>query len=159
MEADWKKVSSDSPFIYYAVEDVIRDLYSSEKNLSTIVSIFALFTVVIAVFGLFGLTLFIARTRTKEIGIKKVFGSSEQSILISFLLENVVLVFVATLISIPVTIYFMTNWLNNFAYKVNFSWWVFAIAFVVAFTVVLLTVFFHSYKVSRTNPVAALRYE
>jgi putative ABC transport system permease protein len=159
LEADWKKASSESPFIYYAVEDVIRNLYSSEKNLSTIVSIFALFTVVIAVFGLFGLTLFIARTRTKEIGIKKVFGSSEQSILISFLLENVVLVVVSTLISIPVTIYFMTKWLNNFAYKVNFSWWVFAIAFVVAVTVVLLTVFFHSYKVSRTNPVAALRYE
>jgi putative ABC transport system permease protein len=113
----------------------------------------------IASSGLFGLTLFIGRTRTKEIGIKKVFGSSEQSIIYSFLRGNLILVFIASIISIPVTFYFMKKWLNNFAYKVDINWWVFIIAFIFAMLIVLLTVLFHSYKASRINPVDAMRYE
>jgi putative ABC transport system permease protein len=80
LEAEWKKAAPDRPFRYSTIEDLIKNLYSSERNLSTIVSILALFTLLIAAFGLFGLTLFVARSRTKEIGIKKAFGSSEQSI-------------------------------------------------------------------------------
>jgi putative ABC transport system permease protein len=159
LEAEWKKASPDSPLDYTTIEDLIKNLYSSERNLTTIVSIFALFTLAIAMFGLFGLTLFVARSRTKEIGIKKVFGSTEQSIVYSFLIGNITLVFIAALLSIPVTLHFMIKWLNNFAYKININWWVFTIAFAIATTVVLLTVFFHSYKASRTNPVKALRYE
>jgi putative ABC transport system permease protein len=159
LESEWKKAAPDRPFHYSTIEDLIKDLYSSEKNLTTIVSIFALFTLVIAAFGLFGLTLFVAKTRTKEIGIKKVFGSSEQSIVYSFLIENFILVSVAELISIPITVYFMTKWLKNFAYKESINWWIFVIAFSVAVVVVLFTVYFHSYKASRLNPVKALRYE
>ena len=134
-------------------------VYSSERNLSTIVSIFALFTLLIAAFGLFGLTLFIARSRIREIGIKKVFGSSENSIVYSFLFNNLILVIAAILISIPVTLHFMTKWLNNFAYRTGIDWTVFLISFVIAAVVVLLTVFIQSYKASRTNPVEALRHE
>jgi putative ABC transport system permease protein len=159
LEAEWKKAAPGRPFRFTTIEDLIRNIYSSEKNLSTIVSISALFTLVIATFGLFGLTLFLSKTRTKEIGIRKVFGSSEGSIIYSFLQINCILVLIASLISVPITIHFMQKWLSNFAYKVNISWWVFAIAFGVALTVVLLTVFFHSYKASRINPVKALRYE
>ena len=159
LEAEWKKAAPDRPFRFTTIEDIIKNIYSSEKNLSTIVSIFALFTLLIAAFGLFGLTLFVARSRTKEIGIKKVFGSSEQSIVYSFLLNNLILVIVAALLSVPVTIYFMTKWLNNFAFKTQINWWVFVISFSVAAIVVLFTVFFHSYKASRINPVTALKYE
>jgi putative ABC transport system permease protein len=159
LEAEWKKAAPDRPFRYTAIEDLIKNIYSSEKNLSTIVSIFALFTLLIAAFGLFGLTLFVSRSRTKEIGIKKVFGSSGQSIVISFLKNNLVLVMIAALLSVPVTLYFMTKWLSNFAYKTQVSWWYFAVSFAVAAIVVLLTVYFHSYKASRINPVKALRYE
>ena len=159
MEAEWKKVAPDRPFSYTTIEEIIERMYSSEKNLSTIVSIFALFTLLIAAFGLFGLTLFTARTRTKEIGIKKVFGSSEKSIVYSFLKSNALLVIIASLLSVPVTMYFMTSWLNGFSYHTTISWWVFAVAFAVATSVVLLTVLYHSWRASRINPVEALRYE
>jgi len=159
LEAEWKKAAPERPFLYHTIEDMIKNIYSSERNLSTIVSIFALFTLLIAAFGLFGLTLFIARSRIKEIGIKKVFGSSEHSIVYSFLINNLILVIVAGLLSIPLTIYFMTKWLNKFAFKTQIDWWIFGISFTVAAVVVLFTVFFHSYKASRINPVTALKYE
>ncbi len=159
LKAEWKQVAPDRPFSYTTIEDLIKDIYSNEKNLSKIISIFALFTLLIAGVGLFGLTLFIAKTRTKEIGIKKVFGSSGQSIIYSFLRGNFILVTLAAVISVPTTLYFMTKWLNNFAYKVRINGWIFVIAFAVAVIVVLFTVYFHSYKASRRNPVEALRYE
>jgi putative ABC transport system permease protein len=159
LELEWKKAAPDRPFSYSTIEDLIKELYSSEKNLTTIVSIFALFTLVIAAFGLFGLTLFVGKTRTKEIGLKKVFGSSERKIVYSFLFENFVLTAIAGLISVPITIYFMSKWLNNFAYKVTINPWIFVITFIIAQIVVLFTVYFHSYKASRLNPVNALRNE
>jgi len=159
LEAEWKKAAPERTFRFTPIEDMIKNIYSSERNLSAIVSIFALFTLLIASFGLFGLTLFIARSRTKEIGIKKAFGSSEKSIVYSFLFDNLILVIIAGLFSIPVTIYFMTGWLNKYAYKTQIDWWVFGISFVLAVVVVLFTVFFHSYKASRINPVTALKYE
>jgi len=159
LENEWKKVAPERPFNYKTIEEIIEGMYSAEKNLSTIVSIFALFTLLIAAFGLFGLTLFTARTRTKEIGIKKVFGSSEKSIVYSFLKSNALLVIIASLLSVPVTMYFMTSWLNGFSYHTTISWWVFAVAFAVATMVVLLTVLYHSWRASRINPVEALRYE
>jgi putative ABC transport system permease protein len=159
LESEWKKAAPDRPFRFETIEDMIKDIYSTERNLSTIVSIFALFTLLIAALGLFGLTLFVARSRIKEIGIKKAFGSSEQSIVYSFLRSNLILVLVAALLSVPVTLYVMTKWLNNFAFKASIGWWVFVISFLVAAVVVLLTVFIHSYKASRINPVKALRYE
>jgi putative ABC transport system permease protein len=159
LETEWKKVAPDRPFRYSTIESLIESLYSSEKNLSTIVSIFALFTLLIAAFGLFGLVLFIGRTRTKEIGIKKVFGSSGKAIIYSFLLNNLVMVFIASLVSVPVTYYFMGRWLSNFSFKTTISPWVFVIALIISAFVVVATVFFHSYKASRINPVEALRYE
>jgi len=159
IELELKKAAPGLPFSYSLIEDHIESLYASEKNLNIIVSIFALFTMLIAAFGLFGLTLFVAKNRTKEIGIKKVFGSSEQLIVFSFLKESIILVLVAGVISIPITIYFMNRWLNNFAYKVDISWWIFVVAIVVAAIVVLSTVVVHSIRASRINPVEALRYE
>jgi putative ABC transport system permease protein len=158
-EAEWKKSAPTNPFQYTTIEDLIKDLYSSERNLSTIVFIFALFTLLIAAFGLFGLTLFIARSRIKEIGIRKVYGSSEKSIVYSFLRNNLLFAILASLLSVPITIHFMIKWLSNFAYKTNINWWIFVISFTIAAIVVLLTVFFHSYKSSHINPAEALKHE
>jgi len=159
LKAEWKKTNTDKPFNYSTIEERIRDIYSSEKNLGTIVSISSFFTLLIALSGLFGLTLFISKTRIKEIGIKKIFGSSERLIIYSFLRVNFILVLLASLFSIPVTLYVMAKWLNSYSYKIHITWLVFAIPFVVSTIVVLLTVFIHSYKASRINPVKALRYE
>ena len=159
LEIELKKAAPDRPYQISTIEEMIEELYSTEKNLSVIVTIFALFTLLIAAFGLFGLTLFVARTRTKEIGIKKVFGSSEKLIVYSFLRGNFRMVFLASLISIPLTVYFTTNWLNTFSYHTQIKWWVFMVAFAIAEVVVLLTVLIHSIRASRVNPIEALRYE
>lgn len=156
LETEWKKVAPEKPFRFNTIEAIIKTLYSSERNLSAIVSIFALFTLLIAALGLFGLTLFVTRSRIKEIGIKKVFGSSAQEIINSFLKNNTLLVIIASLLSIPVTIYFMNKWLSNFVFKTSINGWVFVISFTIAAIVVLLTVFFQSRKASHINPVEAL---
>lgn len=159
LENEWKKTAPGRPFSFTTIEDLIKSIYASEKNLSRIVSISALFTLLIAAFGLFGLTMFVTRSRVREIGIKKVFGSTATAIVCSFMIGNLFLVGIATLISIPVTFYFMNKWLNNFAYHTDINWWIFLTSFIIASGVVLLTVFFHSYKASQINPVDALRHE
>jgi putative ABC transport system permease protein len=159
IESEWKKIAPGRSFMYTPIESMISSIYSSEKNLSVIVSIFAVFTLIIATIGLFGLILFTSRTKSKEIGVKKVFGSSGSSIIISFIKSNLILVVSATLISIPVTIFFMLKWLSNYAYRTDLSPWIFLAAFAVSAIVVTATIFFHSLKASRTNPVTALKYE
>jgi putative ABC transport system permease protein len=159
LELEWKKFGAGKPFSYKTIEDLITNIYLSENKLSILVAIYAIIAILIAASGLFGLTLFIVRTRTKEIGIKKVFGCSEKSIIYSFLWENFVLVLIAASISIPITLYFMTNWLKNFAYKININWWAFVIPFLIALIIVQLIVFLYSYKVTRINPINTLRYE
>jgi len=159
IKTEWEEVAPDQPFSYKTIEEFLKEIYTNEKNLSVIISIFALFSLLIASFGLFGLTLFIAKSQTKEIGVKKVLGSSESGIVFSFLRKNMVMVVIATIVSIPVTLFVMNRWLSNFSYKINIGWWVFALAFMVAALVVLLTVFYQSYRASRVNPVEALKYE
>jgi putative ABC transport system permease protein len=159
LESKWKEMAPDRPFRYRTIEELIESIYSSEKNLSVIISISAILSLLIAAFGLFGLTLFVTQTRTKEIGIKKVFGSGEKRIITSFLKENFILVVIASILSIPVTFYFLNSWLSNFSYRVSINYWFFVIAFALATVVVLLTVLFHSYKASRINPVEAMQYE
>lgn len=159
IKTEWGKIAPGQPFNYKTIEDLNKEIYTEEKNLSVIVSISALFSLLIASLGLFGLTLFITKSRTKEIGVKKVLGSSGKTIINSFLKENFIPVFVASLLSVPITWYFMNKWLSNFSYKIPINFWFFAVAFIVAITVVGATVFFHSFKASRVNPVEALRYE
>lgn len=159
LKKEWEKVETDRPLIYSAIEEIFKETYSAEKNLSIILSMAALFALLIAAFGLFGLTLFVARSRTHEIGVRKVFGSSGDAIVFSFLRNNFLMVLVAEILSIPLTLYFLNRWLNNFPYRVGIGWWVFVIAFAIATLVVLATVFIHSRKASRVNPVEALRYE
>jgi putative ABC transport system permease protein len=158
IKKEWEKIT-EQPFDYKTIEDFNKEFYAEEKNLNTIVSLSAIFTLFIASIGLFGLTLFAMKSQTKEIGIKRVFGSSEEGIVFSSLKQNFVMVVIATILSIPVTKIVMEEWLNDFAYKSNIAWWVFAATFVLAAIFVLLTVLYHSYRASRINPVEALRYE
>jgi len=159
LEEEWKKVEPDRPLAAVLIEELFEEVYASERNLTTIFSVASLFTLLIASFGLFGLTLFMARSRTHEIGIRKTFGSSERAIVVSFLRSNFLMVALAAGLSVPVTLYFMGRWLHNFSYRTNIGWWVFLLAFGVAALVVLLTVSIHAFRASRVNPVDALRYE
>lgn len=159
LKVEWEKVAPDKPFGFTTIEDVILDIYSSEKSLISIVTIFSIFTILIAALGLLGLTLFVARTRIKEIGIRKIFGCSERSLVFSFLKKNLLLVVLASSFSIPITLLIMTKWLRNFSSRITLHWWIFAISFLVSLIVVILTVYIHAYRASTSNPVKALRYE
>jgi putative ABC transport system permease protein len=159
LKEEWEKIEHDLSFNFMTIEELFENSYAAEKNLGTILSISALFTLLIAAFGLFGLTLFVARSRTHEIGIKKVYGSSEGAIVFSFLRVNFLMVVLAGLLSIPATLFFIQKWLNNFPYRVDISWWVFGFALLLAAIVVLATVSIHARIASRINPVEALRYE
>jgi putative ABC transport system permease protein len=159
IKTEWEKVAPEQPFIYKTIEELKKEIYTTEKNLSVIISIFALFSLLIASLGIFGLTLFIAKSRTKEIGVKKVLGSSGKTIIYSFLKENFIPVIIASVLSVPITWYFMNKWLSSFSYKTGISFWFFVIPLAVTILVVGATVFFHSYRATRTNPVEALRYE
>ncbi len=159
LENEWEKIAPDCSFQYLTIENLIKNIYFYEKNLSIIFSVFALFSLLITASGLFGLTLYITKTRTKEIGVKKVLGSSSKAIIYSFIRENLIMVLIASVLAVPVSWYFSEKWLSNFSYKVSISFWYFIIAFVLASVVVLITILFHTYKTSRINPVEALRYE
>lgn len=159
IKAEWEKIAPGQPFRHKTIEDLNKEVYAGEKNLSVIVSIVSLFSMLIASLGLFGLTLFTAKSRTKEIGVRRVLGSPGSTIIYSFLKDNFIPVFIASLLSVPVTWYFMNNWLSNFPYKTTINFWFFAVAFIVAIGVVGLTVFYHSWRASRINPVEALKYE
>ncbi|MDX9847875.1 MAG: ABC transporter permease [Tenuifilaceae bacterium] len=159
LQDKWNELAPDVPFRYSLVEDLVHKLYLKEKNLTLVVSLSALFTLIIAMFGLFGLTLFTAQRRTKEIGIRKVLGSSASQIIFSFIKTNLLYVLIAVALSTPITILVMLEWLNNYAERIEIGWWIFALTFAIAALVVVITVLAHSYRAARVNPVEALRYE
>jgi putative ABC transport system permease protein len=124
--------------------------------LFTTASLWAIF---IACLGLFGLATFTVESRTKEIGIRKVLGASVSSITALLSKDFLKLVLVSVLIASPIAYYFMDKWLQDFAYRVDISWWIFALAGIVAIVIALLTVGYQSIKAALANPVKSLRTE
>lgn len=159
LESEWEKVEPDKPFQYTSIEDATKEIYASQKRLISIMTFTAIFSLLISMSGLFGLTLFTTRSRTKEIGIKMVLGSSESSIILSVLRKNLLEVIFAAIISVPITYYVMDQWLSTFAYRISINGWFFAISLGVAIAVVVLTVIVLLLKLARTNPTESLRYE
>jgi len=159
LEAEWKKVEPYAPFQFSTIEDATKSIYASQKRLISIITFTAIFSLLISMSGLFGLTLFVTRARTKEISIKKVMGSSESSIIYSALRGNLVEVLLAAVISVPITYYIMEQWLSKYAFRVSINWWFFVFSLGVAVVVVVFTVIVVLLKVARTNPAETLKYE
>jgi putative ABC transport system permease protein len=113
----------------------------------------------LAALGLFGLTTFIAEIRIKEIGIRKVLGASVSVISVTLSKDFVKLVFIAILVASPVAWYFANKWLQNYAYKITLSWWLFALSGLGAVLVAILTISYQTIKAATTNPVKSLRSE
>ena len=131
----------------------------AKKKLSDLLWIFAIMAIVVGCMGLFGLAAFSAEQRTKEIGIRKVLGANVFNIFGLLSKKFLLLVFLASIISFPIAWIAMNNWLEDFPYRVNISWWVFAIALISALMIALITVSFQSIKAALTNPVKSLRTE
>ncbi|MGV8093701.1 MAG: ABC transporter permease [Mangrovibacterium sp.] len=149
----------DTPFSYEFIDERLAQLYQSEEHTRTIFSFFMVLAISIAILGLFGLSLFMMERRTKEIGVRKVNGAKVSEIMTMLNGDFVKWVFIAFIIATPVAWYAMHKWLENFAYKTTLSWWIFALAGLLALGIALLTVSWQSWKAATRNPVEALRYE
>ena len=155
----WADFNSVTPFSFYFLDDRFGALYAAEQKTGQIFTMFAVIAILIASLGLFGLVAFTTEQRTKEIGIRKVLGASAQQVLFLLSKEFLLLVCMAFIISIPITWWMMHGWLNNFAYRIDISWWVFAAAGFSAVLIALVTVSFQSIKAALANPVKSLRTE
>ncbi|MDP4264633.1 MAG: ABC transporter permease [Bacteroidota bacterium] len=159
IKKQWNIFNPGAPFAYYFLDNKFDSLYSSERKTGQIFSVFAVLAIVIASLGLFGLVTFITQQRTKEIGIRKVFGASVQQMLVLVAKEFLILVFIAFFIAIPVTWWGMHKWLEDFAYRVSISGWVFIAAGAAAVFIALLTLSFQAIKAAIANPIKSLRTE
>ncbi|GAB2586810.1 ABC transporter permease [Spirosoma areae] len=159
VEAVWKKFFPERPFDYQFLDARFNRLYAREQTQQRLFSIFAGVAILISCLGLFGLSMFMAEQRTKEIGIRKVLGASEVSLVALFSKDFMKLVIVALVIASPVAWYAMHTWLSDFAYRTDIHWWVFLLAGGLTVLIALLTVSFQSVKAALMNPVKSLRSE
>lgn len=154
-----RQISPESAVNINHLSDQINQFYSREQNQAKLISAFSLLAISLAIMGLFGIVLITLSKRTKEIGIRKVNGARATEVVRMLNKDFLKWVGFAFLVATPASWYFMHKWLENFAYQTKLSWWIFAIAGVLAFLIALFTVSFQSYKAATRNPVESLRYE
>lgn len=159
IEALWSGVYPNEPFQYSFFDQDIARFYEKEERTAQTVNTAMAIAIFISCMGLFGLATFTARQRTKEIGIRKVLGASITGIVSMLSKEFLKLVLLSFLIASPVAYYFMHRWLHDFAYRIDISWWIFALAGSGAILIALLTVSFQAIKAAVANPVKSLRTE
>ena len=159
LENKWKTLAPHRPFDYRFMDEDFNKLYESETRTAKVFNIFSAIAVMLACLGLFGLSAYSARQRIKEIGIRKVLGASAGNI--TLLLSNsfIKLVLVAFVISIPLAWFVMNNWLQDFAYRIDISWWMFLVAGIITLLIALITISFQAIKAAVANPVKSLRTE
>ena len=155
----FKSFNPGLPLDFHFLDDDFDNLYRTEQRMSKIFGYFSLLAIIISCLGLIGLSLFMTELRTKEIGIRKVNGAKSFEIFSLLSKEYIVWVLVSILIASPIAWFAMHRWLENFAYKTELSWWIFALTGLLALGIALLTVSWQSWKAATRNPVEALRYE
>lgn len=161
VENDWKKVNPEIPFQYSFLDESFDEQYQADQKRGEIFTIFSILTIFIACLGLLGLASFTIQQRTNEIGIRKVLGSSISEILILVSKEFIVLTVIATILAFIGAYFFLENWLNTFAYRIELADQVgtFILSAVLALSITLITVSFHSLKAATLNPVNSLKNE
>jgi predicted permease len=159
MEKTFKQFNPGFPFKYYFTDDEIMKNYKSEYTVSKLSKYFAFLAIFISCLGLFGLVMFTAEQKTKEIGIRKVLGASVSGIVGMLSKDFLVLVLIASALAFPIAWWMMNKWLMDFEYRISIGWWVFVVAGVVAMLIALLTISFQSIKSALANPVKSLRTE
>ena len=159
IETKWKQLMTGQPFSYQFMDDRFAYVYRADQRVGTLILLFSVLAILIACLGLFGLAAFTAETRTKEVGVRKVLGASVTSIVTLLSKDFLKLVLIAIVIATPIAWYVMNKWLQDFAYRVDIEWWVFAGAGLLAVGIALLTVSFQSIKAALMNPIKSLRSE
>jgi putative ABC transport system permease protein len=155
----YNKAAPAYPFEYKFLDEQFNDMYQKDTRQQTILSVFAGLAIFVACLGLFGLASFTATKRLKEIGVRKVLGSSVQSIVILLSKDLLKPVLIATCIALPAGYWTMNKWLQNFAYQTDLKWWIFVLAALITLGIALLTVSAKAFKAAIANPVKSLRTE
>jgi putative ABC transport system permease protein len=159
IEKQWKMFYPDENFNYSFYDRTIAAFYSKEQKTGEIMNIAMVVAILISCIGLFGLITYLAAQRTKEIGIRKVLGASVAGIAVMLAKEFIFLIIFAMAIASPIAYYLIHQWLESFAYRVNISWWLFAMAGASAILIALLTISYQAVKAALANPVKSLRAE
>lgn len=159
IESDWKAFVKNRPFHYNFLDQTLADQYLAEQTTQKIFTVFSSLAIFIACIGLLGLVAYTTQQRTREISIRKVLGASAGSIVNMLSKDFLKLVAIASVIGLPIAWWGMHKWLQDFAYRINISWWVFAAAALVAVVIALFTISFQSLKAAFSNPVKNLRSE
>jgi len=157
LEAVCKEINPNYPFTFKFLDQEYDKLYQSEMVVTRLTNIFAVLGVVISCLGLLGLVMFASEQRTKEIGVRKVLGASVANIVNLLSKEFLLLVLVSFLIAAPIAGYFMHQWLQDFAYKIDLSWWIFGIAGVSALVIAFITISVQAVQSAIVNPVKSLK--
>ncbi len=155
----WQEFSPDSPLAYSFLDQDFQALYASEERVANVFITFSFLGVFIACLGLFGLISFTAEQRTKEIGVRKVLGASVVNVTTLLSKDFIKLVLIANFAAWPLAWYAMNKWLQNFAYRIDISWPVFALAGGLALVIALFTVSIQAIRAALANPIESLRYE
>jgi putative ABC transport system permease protein len=155
----WNQYNTDTPFEYHFLDDAYDKLYKTEKTSSKIISIGMVIALFLAFMGLYAISHYATERRVKEIGIRKVNGARISEVLLLLNRDFVRWVLISVFIATPITWFILHKWLDNFAYKTNLSWWIFALAGLLALGIAVLTVSWQSWKAATRNPIEALRYE
>lgn len=149
----------ENPFDYFFLDTFFQRQYQTDRQFGQVFGFFALLAIFVASLGLFGLASFTASQRTKEIGIRKVLGSTVPNIFLLLSKDFLKLVIIANVIAIPLVVYFMNKWLHTFAFRINIGYWIFLVSAVLTLFIALITVSFQSIRAAMANPVKSLRYE
>lgn len=155
----WERVFPEKHFHYESLETLLGSYYDVEVNFGKMFLFFSVLSILIAMFGVMGLSAMTTQQRMKEIAVRRVLGASAREVIKKFSGEYLLLVAIASLVAIPVAIYFMVEWLANFAYSIGFPYWTIIVSIVIVGAVVTIIVLFQSFKAASSNPTITLKYE
>ena len=159
LKSTFDRVNPELAFDYTFLDDHLATLYETERRLAKVIFLFAGLAIFVACLGLFALVAFTAEQRTKEIGVRKVMGASAANIVALLSQDFIKLVLWSIVVAIPVTWWAMNRWLQDFAYRIQLQWWVFALAGLIALLIAVLTAGSQGFRAAQINPVEALRDE
>ena len=159
MESEWNNMSPEEPFQYSLLDEAYQQTYASEQKMGAVLNIFALLTIFVACLGLFGLVTFTAQQRFKEIGVRKVLGSSVSEVVQMLSKDFLKLVCLSFFIAFPLGTYIMGIWLESFAYRIDITWPQYVWAAGITLAVAFLTISWKSYKAASEAPIKSLRTE
>jgi putative ABC transport system permease protein len=159
IEKVFKQMEPKFPFTYYFADEEYQKLYKSELTVSKLSNSFSFLAIFISCLGLLGLTIFTVEQRRKEIGVRKVIGAKVSDIITMLSKDIIKLVVLAAIIATPIASLAMNNWLQDFAYHIHISLWIFVIAGMIALLIAVLTIGYQAIKAALANPVTSLRTE